>query len=79
METYKDMFSQKAARQLEAKLYISGQSVPAVMVNIVCNTLYFTYPEVLIERLYKIIQNEVEEIFLLMKPLALTQRSAPSE
>lgn len=45
------MFSQKAAKQLEAK------SVPAVMVNIFCNTLYFTYPEVLIERLYKITQN----------------------
>lgn len=51
------MFSQKAAKQLEAKLYTSGQSVPAVMVNIFCSTPYFTYPEVLIERLYKIIQN----------------------
>lgn len=49
-----EMFPQKTAKQLEAKLYTSGQSVPAVMVNIFCNTLYFTYPEVLIERLYKI-------------------------
>lgn len=51
------MFSQKAAKQLEAKLHTSGQSVPAVMVNILCNTLYFIYLEVLIERLYEIIQN----------------------
>ena len=50
------MFSQKTAKQPEAKLYTSGRSVTAVMVNIFCNTLYFTCPEVLIERLYKITQ-----------------------
>lgn len=57
METYKGICSRKAAKQLEAKLYTSRQSVPAVMVNRVHNTLYFTFPEVLLERLYKIIQN----------------------
>lgn len=51
------MFSQKAAKQLEAKLHTSGRSVPAVMVNIACNTLYFTYPELLIEEIYKTTQH----------------------
>lgn len=51
------MLSQKAAKQLEVKLYTSGWSVAAVMVNIFCNTLYFTHPEILTERLYKITQN----------------------